>query len=217
MNLNINDKAWFIRRPRFTTFANAVMVILAATACGIIAEWILQMSFDIAHLGIWSIFAVAGSSIAAVVRIHAVVIAIALANEPVTIHDEQEQEYTQSIEQNTPLEKGADSISKAFSPITYIITIGTLTATSILITQHHHDIAEQITPTWVKSYPISLAAAASAAGIALTNTTTVEQLIGKGRLRLWAIRFGKLAAIATAIGILAAVVTGIIIFISRIS
>ena len=201
MNFNISDRAWFIRHPRWATLANAVMMILAATGCGIIAEWALQMRFDIAPLGIWAVLAVAGSVTAAAVRLHDVAVAIALGEEPVTVHDNQGQEHTQPVKQNTSLERATDRINESFHPVTSVISAGILAAASILITQHHPDTAAQLTPTWVKSYPISTAAFASATGIVLTSAKTVESLLGQGHARAWVVRAGKFTLIATSIGL----------------
>lgn len=165
MNLNINDKSWYSRRQQFATMVNAVLMIFAATGCGIIAEFVLQMYFDIAPLGIWSVFAIAGSALAATIRLHAVLIAIALGEEPVTTHDAQGQPHHRKVNQNTPVERATSSISETFQPVTYLISIGILAAISVLVTQQYPDIAAQLTPTWIKSHPISTAAFASAIGI----------------------------------------------------
>ena len=216
MNFNISDRAWFSRHSRWPTLANAALMILAATGCGIIAEWALQMRFDIAPLGIWAVFAVAGSVIAAAVRLHAIAIAIAFEDEPVTVHDNQGQEHTQPVKQNTTLEKAADRIKETFYPVTYVLSAVILAAASILITQHHPDTAAQLTPTWVKSCPISTAAFALATGVVLTTAKTVERLLGQGRARTWGIRAGKFTVIATSVGILLIGLTGLVILASRV-
>ena len=213
MNLNINDKAWFSRHPQFATMVNAVLMIFAATGCGIIAERGLQMYFDIAPLGIWSVFAIAGSALAATVRLHAVLIAIALGEEPVTTHDAQGQPHHRKVNQNTPVERATASISETFQPVTYLISIGILAAVSVLVTQQYPDIAAQLTPSWAKSYPVSIAAFASATGIVLTNAKTVARLLGRGYARTCAIKAGKVAAIATSIGLTGLAFVGLIGFI----
>ena len=215
MNFNISDRAWFSRHPRWATLANAALMILAATGCGIIAESVLQVRFDIAPLGTWAVFAVAGSVIAAAARLRVIAIAIALGEELVTVHDDQGEEHTQPVKQNTTIEKAIDSIDKSFLPVTYVISTGILVATSTLITQQHPETAAQLTPTWMKSCPISIAAFAYATGIVLTDAKTVERLLGQGRARTWVVRTGKIDGVATSIGFLLIGLAGLLILVSR--
>lgn len=167
-------------------------------------------------LGTWAVFAVAGSVIAAAARLRVIAIAIALGEELVTVHYDQGEEHTQPVKQNTTIGKAIDSIDKSFLPVTYVISTGILVAASTLITQQHPETAAQLTPTWMKSCPISIAAFAYATGIVLTDAKTVERLLGQGRARTWVVRTGKIDVIATSIGFLLIGLAGLVILVSRI-
>lgn len=215
MNLNIRDSNWYSRYPRIATFAHTVLMTLQTTCLGIIAEWILQMFFDITILGFWAITAIVGSAIAALLRLHVIIIAIALEEQKMTAQDNQGQAQTQTVKQINPLEKTISSIEETFQPVKYVISFGVLAATYIVITNKWPDIAEQL-PTFLTSFPISFAALVSTPNIVLTNTTNASRIIGQGRLRTWAIKTGNTTTIATGIGTILVCLTGIIILVIRI-
>lgn len=214
MKFKTSDRDWYIKNPRRATLISAGLTIAIATFCGIIAESILQMFFEIGRLGIWATFATTGSVVAALVRLHAIAIATALGEWEVTVHDKKGRKKTRKIKQIASIEKTTESFKESFKSFIQLISIGLLTAISILITQEYPNINEQL-PSWVKSYPISIAALASSTSIVMTNTKTVERLLGQGKAHLWVIRAGRYALIADAIASILVVLTGFIILYSR--
>ena len=110
--------------------------------------------------------------------------------------------------------KTTESLFETFKSTTQLISIGLLTAISILIIQEYPNINEQL-PSWVKLYPISIAALASSTSIVMTNTKTVERLLGQGRAHLWVIKAGTYALIADAIASVLVVLIGFVVLFYR--
>lgn len=212
---NIKHNAWFMKYPRLAISLSALLTILTATSYGIITEKVLQIFFDTTLLAVWSIFATAGSLIAAVVRLNTIALALSIEDQPVTARDEQEKEHTRTMNEIVTLEKAVDEINKTLQPITWVISIGILSATSILVTHHFLNTAEQL-PEYIRSHPISIAACVSATSIVLSDTRNINILLGPstGRLRKLAQKVSKHSQILTAaIGIIVPIIIGIIILI----
>lgn len=216
MKLKITDKDWYIKNPRWSTIMSSLLMILMTTSCGIIAEWSLQIFFDdLKGLGVWAIVAVVGSLLVAIVRLHTIATAIGIREWSVTVHDKKGRGKTKKIKQLTSLEKAIGSIEESFKSVTELISVGIIAAVSILITQQYPNLEEQL-PTWIKSYPISIAALASSTSIVMTNAKTVERLLGQGRILDWAIRVAQNVIIVDAGITILVVLAGIIVLFIRI-
>ena len=213
---NIKHNAWFMKYPRLAIVSSALLTIFTATSYGIITEKVLQIFFDTTHLGTWSILATIGSLVAFAVRVNTIALAISMEDQLITARDEQENEITKPVQEIVNLEKAVAEINKTFQPITWVISIGILSATSILIAEYSPITAKQI-PEYFSLHPISIAAFISAISIVLSDTRNVDILLGSptGSIRKLAQKVGKLSQILTTIiGIVVPIITAIIILIT---
>ena len=95
----------YMKNPRLGTLLTAGLAIAIATFCGIIAESILQMFFEIGRLGTWAIFATTGSVVAALVRLNTIAIATAIGEWEVPARDKKGRKTTRKINQIASIEK----------------------------------------------------------------------------------------------------------------
>ena len=208
MFFDINDKERLFKYQRVATAINIALVILVATFSGVIADWVLKMYFDITPLGVWAVFAVAGSVMTGATRLYFMAMAIAMGEATVTVHDQQGQRYTQQVKQNNTSGDNFARVMESFRPVTYVFSVGIIVSISILVTEHHSDAATQLIPAWVKFCPITIAACAYATSISLTSTKNLELLLGQGIARSLAVKVGKTFLIATGIGFLLVIIAG---------
>lgn len=108
------------------------------------------------------------------------------------------------------LEEASNSSSKTFGAS--IKAIGMIfLATIYLINSNEPQIADSLTISWARDYPLVVGATAVAVGVTLTNSRTVWYLLGDGWMKRIAVLFGRIkfafllgvaqsAATVTAIG-----------------